>query len=656
MANYYASLTGLSSNDGTFASPWDLQTALNNSSQVAGDFLLLRGGEYVGKFVSTLQGGTVMSYCFALAGGYLENPSEWAKIDGNASTTLTSAINSTQTNIPVANGALLVGIDSIVIDQEVIQIYSLSGNNITNCGRGASGTTGVAEAHSNGATVYIAGHQLTVTGSNTTYQGFEIMNSNPQRRGLIFPEVGRGNNITNSGDGNSFINLISHDGINGVFMGSVSSNSTVYGVLSYNNGFFHAVPSEYSGGHNFYLENAAGFSRPYECIALNAFRNGMQLYGRTGAYIGGDMRGCVVSQSSFWGEGRNLIYGPENVQCPTGSVIQSYFYRPPTDGYSINFGFGSGVAVGTFTDNYVIASDTAFEATVLVDALTFENNIFYSPNTATRYCLTTNTDFASWDNNTYYGTTTQQRFNVVGVGNLDFTNWKSTTGYDANSTTNSGALPDTVVVRPNAHEIGRANIIVMAYSAPSSINVNLATTGLVDGQAYEIRNAFDFFGTAVSTGTYDAGSTTISLPLNGAALNVATPVGESTEPATTLPQFGVFVVLPGIADAAAPGNPTNLQVNATVRQGATGTMVITWDLADSAETSVVLTRVLNGVPTEIALGAGVESYTNTGLTIGATYTFYVRAVNASGDSENTAPIVRTLTGLTSFGAPPSIAN
>ena len=654
MVNFYAATTGLSSNSGTIGSPWDLATALANGSQTAGDTLWLRGGTYTGKYTSTLNGGTVRSYCYALAGGYLENPSEWATLDGNYSTTLNGSITSSQTNFNLTSGAGMVAGDEICIDQEIIVIVAITGNNITNCLRGASGTVGTEEAHTNGTAVYLGGHQLTVTGDDTTYQEFEITNSHPQRRGLIFPEIARGNNITNSGDGNNFINIITHDGINGVFMGSGSRNSTVYGVLSYNNGFFHPVESEYSGGHNFYLENSAGYSRPYECIALNAFRNGMQLYGRTGAYIGGDMQGCVVSQSSFWGEGRNLIYGPENVQCPTGSVMESYFYRPPTDGYSINFGFGSGVAVGTFTDNYVIASETAFEATVLVDALTFENNTFYSPNTATRYCLTTNTDFAAWDNNTYYGTTTQQRFNVVGVGNLNFTNWKSTTGYDANSTTNSGALPDTVAVRPNIHEIGRANIVVMAYSAPASINVNLATTGLTDNQAYEIRNAFDFFGTAVASGTYDAGATTISLPLNGAALNVATPVGESTEPATTVPMFGVFVVLPGLADASAPGTPTGLTANVGQSSGATGTMQLAWTLGAGTETSVTVRRIVGGVTTDIPLSADVTSYTDTGQTVGLSYTYAVKASNAAGDSAWSDTAQEVLTGLTCFGAPPSI--
>lgn len=653
MSNFYADPAVASGGSGTIGSPWPLATALANGSQTTGDTLWLRGGTYTGKYTSTLNGGSVKSYCYALAGGYVENPSEWAKLDGNFFTTLNGAITSSQTSFTLTSGTGIVVGDEICIDQEIIVIVAKSGNNITNCLRGASGTVGTAEAHSNGAEVYLAGTQLLIEGANTTYQGFEIMNSHPERRGLIFPEIARGNGINNLDDSNNLVNLIIHDNINGIFCGSVSSNSLAYGCLSYNNGFFHPVESEYSGGHNFYLENSAGYSRPYECIALNAFRNGMQLYGRTGAYIGGDMQGCVVSQSSFWGEGRNLIYGPENVQCPTGSVIDSHFYRPPTDGYSVNFGFGSGVDVGTFTGNYILGTGTGFEATVLVNELTFEDNVFYSPSSDV-YIITTNTDYASWNNNTYYGTTTQTRFGLVGTGNLNFTNWKSATGYDAASSTNAGALPDAVFVRPNTYEIGRAHIIVHAYSGPTSINVNLAATGLTDNQAYEIRNAFDFFGTAVATGTYDAGATTISLPLNGAALNVATPVGESTEPTTTLPQFGVFVVLPGLADASAPGTPTGLTASIGQSNSTTGTFQLAWTLGAGTETSVTVRRIVNGVTTDIPLAADVTSYTDTGQTVGLSYTYAVKASNAAGDSAWSDTVQEVLTGLTCFGAPPSI--
>lgn len=656
--NYYASPTGLSTNDGTFASPWDLQTALDNQDMVAGDILYLRGGTYLGKFNSTLQGGAVMSYCFALPGGYLANQSEWAKIDGNYSTTLDGAINSSQTtfNLASTHNIMEGNTFDIWIDQEVIHTYNKSGNTITGSIRDWGGSVGGAAAHANGATVRIVGDQLNVgESSNVDYFGFEVTSSSPYRT-EVYQQI-RGQAITNyTGNGNSFINLILHDCTLGFFTGSSSSNTLMYGNIVYNNGMRSMHPyGDNPRGGNFYLENAAGFSRVYENIVLNGATFNGQMFGVSGPYVGGDVQGSVFANSGGMVEDirplgySNCYIGTGSQKIPYANVNESHFYAPITVLNSdLTMGYGAGMTDGDVTNCYIVGSRDGCE--FLPDTGSFRGNICAD---AQGTGLKIPSLVADCDDNAYYNNPAFY-YGPSGHSSVLFAQWKIDSGYDANSTMSTGDMPDTVVVRPNAHDIGRAHIIVYAKSDPASINVDLATTGLVHNQEYEIRNAFDFFGTEVATGVYDENDTVISLPLDGAARNVATPTGTSYTPATTLPNFGAFVVLPGIADVAAPGNPSNLQVNTTVRRGATGTMVITWDLADGTDTSVVLTRVLNGTPTEIVLESGTESYTNTGLTIGATYTFYVRAVNASGASENTAPIIRTLTGLSSFGAPPSI--
>jgi len=54
---WYAAPTGSPSGNGTILNPWDLQTALNNTSQILpGHILWLRGGVYRGQFDSNLQG------------------------------------------------------------------------------------------------------------------------------------------------------------------------------------------------------------------------------------------------------------------------------------------------------------------------------------------------------------------------------------------------------------------------------------------------------------------------------------------------------------------------------------------------------------------------------------------------------------------------
>ena len=78
------------------------------------------------------------------------------------------------------------------------------------------------------------------------------------------------------------------------------------------------------------------------------------------------------------------------------------------------------------------------------------------------------------------------------------------------------------------------------------MSVNLSTSGLVNGQNYEIRNAQNYFGPPVLAGTYNSASPVVSIPMTSAAsLAIAQPFGIDLAPrTTTLPEFGVFVIVP----------------------------------------------------------------------------------------------------------------
>ena len=103
-----------------------------------------------------------------------------------------------------------------------------------------------------------------------------------------------------------------------------------------------------------------------------------------------------------------------------------------------------------------------------------------------------------------------------------------------------------VFVRPNAYEAGRANITIYNWDLNSTVSVDVSAI-LSSGQGYEVRNAADFFGAAVLTGTYDGNP--LVLPMTG--LSVATPVGVLAPPPTG-PDFNVFILLP----ASSGGSPT----------------------------------------------------------------------------------------------------
>ncbi len=505
---------------------------MNKTTQVTtGKTLCLRGGTYLGKFISNLRGGTVRSA-----------PGEWAVVDGNAYTTLVGSITASQTTFTVQDASkILTSNDEISIDLEVIKFCNKSGNTLTACGRAASGTIGGATSHAAGAKVIQAGNQLLVAGSNTVYRDFEITNSITDRNETAYPGFSYGGAVFNTGSGNSFINLVLHDNGMGIFSGSSSSNTLSYGNVIYNNGGTHRDGEPF--GLALYLENASGYSRVYETFALNSFNLNMQGYGVTGPYVGSDIQGSV-----FAGGGapinapkHNLILGPESQMSPTAVVNESHFYHPPGSGYSVNFGYGAGVNTGTFTNNYFFGGQTAFEAQSVAN-LTFTGNKFYSPNSSDVYTITGTAGY-NWKDNTYYNTTTQSRFVRTTVGMYTFSAWKPLFNYDSTSTATSSAMPNQVIVRPNAYQPGRGNIIIYATGATSA-NVNLSSVGLTNGQGYTIKNAFNWNGPSVTSGTFSSSNPVVSVPLNAAAKSVATPTGWSRTPASTCPDMCLMVVVP----------------------------------------------------------------------------------------------------------------
>lgn len=546
VCDYYASPTGSSSGGGSNASPWDLQAALNKTSViVSGKTLCMKGGTYTGKFRTTLNGGTVRSA-----------PGEWARIDGYKTASLVSSLNTTQTTFSVtdASGILTGGTDELVIGGEVIKVFAKSGNNITGSLRGASNSLNGAEPHPAGSTVITGGDAFYVAGSNAVYRDFEITNSRPSRDGNTENQgIGRGNGVTIVGNFNKLVNLVIHDNLSGVFTSGASSNSEIYGCLIYNNGMHaRADGSEQGFGHGMYLENRAGYSKIHEDIVLNSFNLGAQGYGVTAPYVGGDIVGSVFSNSGsplgkFGDVSRrnyNLIIGPDSQVSPTAVLSSSHIYHPSTTtGYSVKFGYGAGVSNGTITGNYFVGGGTLFEIANTPNA-NVSGNQFYSPRTGAVYVITNIGMQYSWNNNTYHAASGRQIFGISGTGIILFPLWQSMTGFDSAGAVTGSAMSDRAIVRPNAYQPGRANVLIYSFSGATTATVNLSSVGLSEGQGYTIRSAQNYFGPAIASGTYNSQNPNVAVPLNGAAMSAATPNGYSFTPASTCPQFCPMIVVP----------------------------------------------------------------------------------------------------------------
>jgi hypothetical protein len=93
-----------------------------------------------------------------------------------------------------------------------------------------------------------------------------------------------------------------------------------------------------------------------------------------------------------------------------------------------------------------------------------------------------------------------------------------------------------VVLRPNQYEPGRANLTIYNWNQAASVPVNVSSL-LAPGDAFELRNAQNFFGPPVLTGTY--AGVPLNVPLG--ALPAAAPVGWATPP--TSPDFHSFILI-----------------------------------------------------------------------------------------------------------------
>ena len=139
------------------------------------------------------------------------------------------------------------------------------------------------------------------------------------------------------------------------------------------------------------------------------------------------------------------------------------------------------------------------------------------------------------DSHTFFGSTTTSPF-LYNSQPLSFTDVST---LDQSSSYATGSPTGVkVVVRPNKYEPGRAHVIVYNWDQRSTVDIDVSSI-LEIGAQYEVRNSQDYTGHPVQAGTYWGGS--LRLPMSG--LQVAVPIGSSTAPAVTGPEFNAFVII-----------------------------------------------------------------------------------------------------------------
>jgi PKD repeat protein len=438
---------------------------------------------------------------------------------------------------------------------------------------------------------------LDVRGLYTWYWGFEFTNSSTDR-GSAAADVDRGTGVHLLGPGTKLINAVVHDAGQGVLSTDAAPDAEINGCLLYYNG---EDGPDRGHGHGIYVNNGTGNKRIVDNIMFDQFGWGIHAYTEGGTLDSLHFEGNtsfnngLLSQVS--GATTNILVGAAGspAESPTSStkvakgttLMSNYTYFSNDHGVGVNLGYNKGIASPTVLDNYLAGG---------ADALALINAFRPIP----------------MSGNTIYG-------NISGFQATEFPN----NSYFTNRPTGV-----KVFVRPNQYEPGRANITIYNWDKVPSVGVSLKGI-LKAGTQYEIRNAQNFFGPAVLSGTYD-GSATLQLPMNG--LSPATPVGRPAPPPTG-PEFQVFIVLPKAT--ASNGKPPVASLSFGPRSPAAGQAVAftdasagdiasrVWDFGDAA----------SGAANTSALSSPAHTYAAPG-----TYTVQLTVSGAGGDSTRSREI------------------
>jgi hypothetical protein len=340
---------------------------------------------------------------------------------------------------------------------------------------GASGRLIVIRAYP-GERATIDGN-LAITGSYTAFWGLEVMNSNPNRFGGGAGRMG----INIRAPGSKLINMVVHDiGHNGIGSWREAPNSEIYGNIVYNAGYQEA---DRGHGHSLYIQNLDGTKYVRDNVMFNSFGYGIQAYTSTGQYL------------------RNVVF-EGNAVFNSGTLAQGSA-RPD---YMVG---GADAAAGiSYRGNFSWRNDAGATADL-------------------SWGSTLNRDL------TYVGNY------FVGSVNLETSQWTSVNQSSNTVLSPSSSASTRVVVRPNAYETGRANIIVYNWGDAGAVSADLSNV-LKPGDSYEVRNVQDFYGTPVTSGTFSGGSITIPIRSVGAPSVIG---GSGRNPVSTGTRFNVYVVV-----------------------------------------------------------------------------------------------------------------
>jgi Right handed beta helix region len=425
-----------------------------------------------------------------------------------------------------------------------------------------------SRARANGAT-------LNIHGEWTTYQDFEVTDTNSDRgydwkcmpNGCFRPMA-----FEVQAPHTKFINLVIHDTGHGFGFWKEAVDSELYGNLIFNIGSKNLSMSKHHG-HGVYTQNNTGTKQIRDNIIFNTYGWGIHAYPNPGDMQGFDIEGNVIFNTGVLNDRATrynaiLVSGYAPYHGARIVVANNYTYESPEQKNTNNFS-DANLCLGCSDPQDhedVAVRDNYFAGGAPVAYLRGWHTVTFNGNTMIgqlgMLALSTPQGVQpqqyNWDGNQYfgygYGQSKETLFSLNGKI-LNFNAWQQAAGVDKSSHY-APAYPSSVkvVVRPNQYESGRVTIIVYNWSHQRSVDVDLGSA-LTRGTPYEIRNVQDFFGNPVVSGNYDGHA--IALPL--AAATVTRAIGASVVSPPSGPDFDVFLVRSPRSQEPPPAEPPSGQ-------------------------------------------------------------------------------------------------
>jgi len=346
-----------------------------------------------------------------------------------------------------------------------------------------------------------------------------------------------------TGPRTKIINSLVHDTGDGVAIWQEAAGSELYGSLVWYTGW---QGPDRGHGHAVYTQNGGAQMVYRDNLLWDSYDIGVQAYGGGGVPI----RNYLFEGNAIWGHGTLATSGSSS-QAQFGgdgngqdfTIQKNVIYDLLDAASAARFGYNTSVSYYRYTvrDNWFVGGGPTLRIWNLFQS-TFVGNTTYNPycSDGCRMDFLGNRSGWTWSGNSHYGNAGAVDW-LYNNAPKTWSSWKSATGLGGSDAYAAGAPPQKVLVRPNAYEKGRANIVVLSFNGASTAVADLSGIGLPVGRGFEVRNAQNYFGTPVLTGTYQGG--TITLPLSG--LTKAPISGNAPKsPLGTGTRFNAFVVVP----------------------------------------------------------------------------------------------------------------